>query len=56
MGKCNLKVDNEWSIEQSKNAQLLGGRGGEKRKFERDALMHLFQMIRSSVVTSEVIG
>ena len=27
-----------------------GGRGGEKRKFERDALMHLFQMIRSSIV------
>ena len=49
VGKCNLKVDNEWSIEQSKNAQLLGGRG-EKRKFERDALMHLFQMIRSSIV------
>ena len=27
-----------------------GGRGGENRKFERDALMHLFQMIRSSIV------
>ena len=27
-----------------------GGWGGEKRKFERDALMHLFQMIRSSIV------
>ena len=32
-----------------------GGRGGEKRKFERDALMHLFQMIRSSIVKYFVI-